>query len=109
MSKTEPNPSIPPKTDSIPSASTNPFQNAFDPMAAWNASQQAFHKMIAEAQGRFQAFADELASMESQMYTRAKQAVDTWAQVAQDALTYSAQLSAQARRLGLEAARKMSI
>ncbi len=99
---------IPPKAD--PSINpANPFNPAFDPMAAWGASQQAFHKMIGEAQGRVQAFANELATLESQMYSRAKQAIETWAQLAQDALQYSAQLSAEARRLGLEAARKMSV
>lgn len=109
MSKEPTNTSIPPKADPIPgAAAANPF-TSFDPLAAWNASQQAFHKMMTDAQGRIQSFADELATMESQMYARAKQAIETWAQLAEDALTYSAQLSAQARRLGLEAARKMSV
>jgi hypothetical protein len=96
---------IPPKSE--PTA--NPFTAGFDPFAAWQASQQAFHKMMSDAQGRAQAFADEYAALESQMYARAKQAIDTWAQLAQDAITYSSQLSAQARKLGLETARKMSV
>jgi hypothetical protein len=79
----------------------------FDPMAAFTASQQAFHKMLADAQGRAQAFAEEYAQLEAQMMARAKQAIETWAQLAQDALAYSAQLSAQARKLGLEAAKKI--
>ncbi len=95
---------IPPKSEPLP----NPFTAAFDPMAAWQASQQAFHKMMGDAQTRTQAFIDEYAALESQMYARAKQAIDTWAQLAQDALAYSAQLSAQARKLGLETARKFS-
>ncbi len=108
MSKeTTPN-STPPKADPAINPA-NPFNPGFDPMAAWGASQQAFQKMIGDAQGRVQAFANELATLESQMYSRAKQAIETWAQLAQDALQYSAQLSAEARRLGLEAARKMSV
>jgi hypothetical protein len=93
MSKTET-----PKTESTPS---------FDPIAAWTASQQAFLKMFGDAQGRAQAFVDEYAALEAQMLARAKTAIDSWAQLANDALAYSAQLSAQARKLGLEAARKV--
>jgi hypothetical protein len=102
MSKEIPTPT--PKTDT--SSAPHPFA-AFDPMAAWNASQQTFHKMIADAQSRAQAFADEYAALEAQMLARAKSAIETWSQLAQEALAYSAQLSAQARKLGLETARKM--
>ena len=101
MTKTDTAPNSP-KTDSIPGAFP-----AFDPMAAFAASQQTWQRMIAEAQGRAQAFADEYAQLEAQMIARAKQAIETWAQLAQDALTYSAQLSAQARKLGMDAARKV--
>ncbi len=98
MTKTE----TTPKTDSVP----NPFMT-FDPMAAWTASQQAFQKMIADAQGRAQQLTEEYAALEAQMMARARQAIETWAQLAKDALEYSAQLSAQARKLGVETARKM--
>lgn len=94
----------PPKTDSNP----NPFAS-FDPMAAFAASHQTWHKMLTDAQGRAQAFADEYAQLEAQMMARAKQAIETWAQLAQDAIAYSAQLSAQARKIGLEAAKKMGV
>jgi len=94
----------PPKTDSIP----NPFAS-FDPMAAFTASQQAFHKMLTDAQGRMQALHAEYSQLEQQMVARAKQAIETWAQLAQEALAYSAQLSAEARKLGLDAARKLGI
>ncbi len=73
----------------------------FDPQAVWT-------KMFADAQARAQAFADEYALLEAQMMARAKRAIETWAQLAQDALAYSAQLSAQARKIGLEATRKIS-
>jgi hypothetical protein len=86
---------------------TNPFA-AFDPMTAWTASQAAFQKMFTDAQSRAQAFVDEYATLEAQMVARAKTAIETWSQLAQEALAYSAQLSAQARKLGLETARKMN-
>ena len=102
--KTNPTPANPPKTDS----NANPFAS-FDPMAAFVASQQAFHKMLADAQTRAQALADEYAQLEAQMIARAKQAIETWAQLAHEALAYSAQLSAEARKLGLDAARKLGV
>ena len=72
----------------------------FDPMAA-------FHQMMTDAQTRAQAFADEYAGLEAQMLARAKAAIESWAQLAQDALAYTAQLGQQARKLGLDTARKM--
>lgn len=96
-------------TSSMPpnAQGANPF-TAFDPMTAWTASQAAFQKMFTDAQSRAQAFVDEYASLEAQMLARAKTAIETWSQLAQEALAYSAQLSAQARKLGLDTARKMS-
>ena len=91
------------------SSSLPPPFHGFDPMAAWTASQQAFQKMIADAQARAQTMADEYAALEQQMYSRAKQAIETWAQLAQDAINYSSQLSAQARKMGLDAARKITV
>jgi len=92
-----------PKIDSLP----NPFAT-FDPMALWTTQQQAFHKLVADAQGRAQAMAEEYAALETQMVARARQAIETWAQLAQDAISYSAQLTAQARKLGLDVARKIN-
>jgi hypothetical protein len=89
MSKTETNTTTPPFTS----------KPDFDPQAVWS-------KMFADAQVRAQAFAEQYAQLEAQMMARAKQAIDTWAQLAQDALAYSTQLSAQARKLGFEAASK---
>lgn len=101
MSKTETQ-TIPPKHD----AAHNPFA-AFDPMAAWTTAQQTFHKMVTDALSRAQSFVDEYGALEQQMYTRAQGAVQNWAQLTQDAIAYAAQLSAQARKLGIETARKM--
>jgi hypothetical protein len=99
-----------PKTETsnpFAGAFPNPFAGAFDPMAAFTASQQAFHQMMAEGLQRMASFAEEYAALESQMIARAQGAVANMAQLAQDAIAYSAQLSAQARKLGLETARKM--
>lgn len=94
-----------PKADPIGAAS----QPGFDPMAAWAASQEMFHKMMGEATGRAQAFAGEYAALEAQMIARARAAIESWAQLAQDAIAYSAQLSAQARKLGLETAQRFGV
>ena len=85
----------------------NPFA-PFDPIAYWGAVQQAFQRMTADAQGRAQAFSDQYAALEAQLVQRAQGAVATWAQLTQDAIAYGAQLSAEARRIGFEAYRKMS-
>ena len=106
MSKEPENKSIPPKSE--PAAMHNPF-SAFDPMAAWTASQATWHKMMGDAFGRAQAWADEYTSVESQMYSRALQAVDTWAQLARDSIQYGQQLTSQARKLSFEAARKAGV
>ena len=87
----------------------NPFMSAFggfDPAGAWGVAQQTWHKMISESFSRAQTWADEYASIEKQMFDRANEAVDTWAKVAHDTIAYSQQLTAQARKLGIEAARK---
>jgi len=85
----------------------NPFL-AFDPFGMWAQSQQAFHKMTADAWSRTQAFADQYAALEAQAVARAQTAVSTWAQLAHDAIAYGAQLSAEARKLSIETAKKMA-
>ena len=90
-----------------PTAHQNPFVG-FDPMTAWTQSQAAFHQMMADAFGRMTSFAEEYASMESQLVTRAQGAVSNWAQLTADAIAYGAQLSAQARKVGLENAKKLT-
>lgn len=87
---------------------TNPFA-AFDPMAYWNTSQQSFQKMLVDAYGRAQAFADQYAAMEQQFVSRAQTAVSNWAQLANEAIAYSAQLSAEARKIGFETAKRMGV
>jgi hypothetical protein len=100
---------------------TPPFM-AFDPMQvwtigqqawqstqqAWQASQEAFQKMVGDAFGRSALFGEEYASIEAQMAQRAHDAVDQWAKLAHDTITYGTQLSSQARKMGLETARKIT-
>ena len=85
----------------------DPF-TSFDPMAYWAASQAGFQKLVAEAFQRAQSFADQYTTLEAQMVSRAHGAVASWAQLTQDAIAYGAQLSAEARKLSLEATRKMA-
>jgi hypothetical protein len=88
----------------------NPFSTAaWDPSAAFASSQQAWQKLMGEAFGRAQSWADEYASIEKQMYSKALEAVDTWAQFARDSISYSQQLTSQARKLSVEAMRKAGV
>ncbi len=87
----------------------NPFASGFagfDPMTAWTNAQQNLQKLVSDAYARTQAWADEYATLEAQMFARANQAVDTWAQLAHDSIAYTSNLSAQARKIGFEAVRK---
>jgi hypothetical protein len=65
--------------------------------------------MLADAHARTKAFADEYATLEAQMIARAQAAIASWAQLAHDAIAYGAQLSQQARKLGVDAARKAGV
>lgn len=102
-----------PKTESAASAPTLPsfaqFGAAFDPMAMWATTQQTWTKLMTDAAGRAQSFADQYVALEGQMITRAQDAISTWAQLSHDALSYSVQLSSEARKVSLDAARKMGV
>lgn len=84
--------------------STNPFTNlaSFDPMQYFAASQQQFAKLVGDAQGRAQQFADQYAKMESEWVARSQAAIVAMAQMAQDAIAYGAQLSTEARKLTMQ-------
>jgi hypothetical protein len=121
-----------PDRDAKHAAAHNPFA-AFDPMAiwqafqtqmnawtsaqpgfpnpvqAWTAAQQTFTKAMTDSMSRAQSWSDEYAAIEQQMLSRANAAIDTWAQLAHDSLAYTAQLSSQARKLSMEAARKAGV
>jgi hypothetical protein len=77
-----------------------------NPMGAWTAAQTQFQKMMADSFVKTQAWSDEYAATEAEMTKRAHGAIDTWAQLAHDTINYTAQLSAQARKLSFDAARK---
>jgi len=95
--------------DTLPKIEPNPFAafTAFDPFAFWTQSQQAFAKMMSDNVGRAQQYADQYTAFENMMLQRTQQAVATWAQLTQDAIAYSGQLSQETRRLGLDAIKKM--
>jgi hypothetical protein len=101
-----------PETTKIPpAASTNPFTAlpSFDPMAMWAQSQAAFTKMINDSLTRWQSFGDQYASVEAQVANHANTAVTQWAQLAKDAIAYGQSLSAEARKLTVETAKKMGV
>ena len=82
----------------------NPFMafGSFDPMAAWT-------KMMTESFARMGTFADHYASLEKDATARVAGAVATWAQMSQDAIAYGAQLSTEARKLSLDAWKKLGV
>jgi hypothetical protein len=96
-----------PETKTAPSAA--PQLPSFDPMAMWQQGQQAFAKMMADSLARWQAFGDQYATIEAQVSTQAQAAVTNWAQLAKDAIAYGTQLSAEARKASVDAAKKMGV
>jgi hypothetical protein len=86
-----------------------------DPMAYWTSfrdamtgAQQwtALRTAMTSAHEQANAASEQYAKIEAQLVERAQAAVSTWAQLAHDAIAYGAQLSAEARKLGVEAMRK---
>lgn len=98
-----------PKTESTNPFAALPSFAQFDPMGIWAQSQQAFAKMMTDSTTRWQSFADQYAQVEQQVATHAQNAVTNWAQLAKDAIAYGTQLSAEARKLSLETAKKMGV
>ena len=82
---------------------TTPSTN---PLAAWTTATAGAQKIAADSFARAQAWSDEYATTEAEAVKRAHAAVDTWAQLAHDTINYSAKLSAEARKLSFDAARK---
>jgi hypothetical protein len=96
-------------------AAQTAFQNALNTMSSWTganpfgafvSSQATFQKAVADSFTRAQAWTDEYAANEAEMTKKAHSAVDAWAALAHDSINYTAQLSAQARKLSFDAARK---
>jgi len=92
--------------NALSALSTISTASSANPMGAWTAAQAQFGKMMADSFVKTQSWSDEYAANESEMVKRAHGAVDTWATLAHDTINYSAQLSAQARKLSFDAARK---
>jgi hypothetical protein len=80
---------------------------ALDPMDYWS----SFREAMGSAQVRSTEITGKLdaqyTQLEQQLVERAHLAVATWAQLANDAISYSARLSVEARKLGAETAKKM--
>ncbi|MFN0252047.1 MAG: hypothetical protein ACKV2T_34545 [Kofleriaceae bacterium] len=89
----------------------NPFQSfpAFDPMAMWAQGQAQMQKLMGDATSRWQSFAEQYAQIEQQVTAHAQTTVTNWAQLAKDAIAYGVQLSAEARKLSVETAKKLGI
>jgi hypothetical protein len=98
------------ETTTPKTAAASPFPGfpAFDPMAMWATTQQTFAKLMADSTTRSSALAEQFVAMETQFVARAHEAINTWSQLAHDALTYSTQLTADSRKLGMDAAKKMA-
>jgi hypothetical protein len=81
--------------------------SALDPMGYW----ASFRQAMSTAQQHGSSVAGKLdaqyVELESQLVERAHAAVATWAQLANDSIAYSAKLSAEARKLGADVAKKM--
>jgi hypothetical protein len=102
-------PETPKSIPSTPSAAPQPPFASFDPYAMWQQGQQAFTKLMTDSVARWQSFADQYAGIEQQVSSHAQTAVTHWAQLAKDAIAYGTQLSAEARKLGVETAKKMGV
>lgn len=94
-------------SSTAPAGAAFPQMPSFDPYAMWQQGQQTFTKLMTDTVGRWQAFADQYAAIEAQVSTHAQTAVAQWAQLAKDAISYGTQLSTEARKLGVDTAKKM--
>ena len=81
---------------------------AFDPTPYWASFRDAMQNATSHASTTADHYTAQVAAFEAQLLERAHAAVQTWAQLSHDALTYAGQLSAEARKLGADAARKVS-
>ena len=66
----------------------------------------AWRSMMEAQSARFEQLIDELARQEKERHERALSAIDDATELVKNSITYQAQLGAQWRELGLEAARK---
>jgi hypothetical protein len=101
------------QTKTAPKTETpaNPFSAfaSMDPMAIWSQGHAQLTKLMTDATARWQSFAEQCASVEQSVQAQAQAAVQNWAQLAKDAIAYGAQLSAEARKMTLETAKKLGV
>ena len=97
-----------PKSTPIPETPFPSFAS-FDPMAMWAQGQAQMQKLMADATTRWTAFAEQYAQIEQQVSSHAQTAVTNCAQLAKDAIAYGVQLSAEARKLSIETAKKLGV
>ncbi|MBP8807445.1 MAG: hypothetical protein KBG48_14400 [Kofleriaceae bacterium] len=86
-------------SNSTSSKARSPFELPF----AMPMMPDAFAQLMRDQIARTQAVMGELASYEGQAVTRARTAVDELSRLANDSITYVGQLSAEWRKLSLEA------
>lgn len=84
---------------------TSAATGGVNPFGAWGQTQASVQKIIGDSYVRAQAWSDEYVATEAQVVTKAHGAIDTWAQLAHDTIN-TTQLSAEARKLSVDAARK---
>ena len=88
------------------SAMTDKFA-ALDPMGYWSSFREAMTQAQAHTAGITSKLDAQYVELEQQLVERAHLAVATWAQLANDAISYGSRLSTEARKLGADTAKKM--
>lgn len=80
---------------------------ALDPMGYWSSFRDAMTAARTQSAGVADKLDAQYSELEQQLVERAHLAVATWAQLANDAISYGSRLSTEARKLGADAAKKM--
>ena len=88
------------------SAMTDKFA-ALDPMGYWSSFRDAMTQAQSHTAGVAGKLDAQYVELEQQLVERAHLAVATWAQLANDAISYGSRLSTEARKRGADAAKKM--
>ncbi len=81
--------------------------SALDPMGYWSTFREAMTTARTQSAGVADKLDTQYSEIEQQLVERAHLAVATWAQLANDAISYGTRLSTEARKLGGDAAKKM--
>ncbi len=81
--------------------------SALDPMGYWSTFREAMTSARTQSAGVADKLDAQYTELEQQLVERAHLAVATWAQLANDAISYGTRPSTEARKLGADAAKKM--